>query len=286
MLTDQNTAAVHQLDRAFFFSFLIIPGTGEDDVHGDFRNDGTNAEEEGRVAGNDLCIGERADVADLELVFGDLAVVKHLLELHARRDARKITAFINRRKRIVVVREILGVCLGAGCMAELNVREFLRRLDHEVLMTEAVRENDLAAGVRHVCCGLVALFALGDVGLDDVVALRNAERRARALCRIDEVQVVGGVFVMQADKADLDVQPCFGLSLRFILRLGLSLRFCGRRLFLRLAGKQGRDHQQAKNDSKKSLHVSLRNLFCIAVFEHISVLQPSNLYKKNLPNIL
>ena len=40
------------------------------------------------------------------------------------------------------VLETLGVSLGAGSVAELNVRILLGSLDHEALMAEAVSEND------------------------------------------------------------------------------------------------------------------------------------------------
>ena len=47
----------------------------------------------------------------------------------------------------MVVAQTLGVCLGAGGVAELHVGEFLGGLDHVVLVTKGVGKDDVAAGV-------------------------------------------------------------------------------------------------------------------------------------------
>ena len=54
----------------------------------------------------------------------------------------------------MVVVKALGVRLGAGGVAELHIGEFLGSLDHVVLMTEGVGEDDVAAGVSQLSSGL------------------------------------------------------------------------------------------------------------------------------------
>ena len=90
--------------------------------------------------------------------------------------------------------------LGAGGVAELDIRVFLGSLDHVVFMTEAVGEYDVAAFVSQVCSCAVAGFRLADVGLQHIL---NAQLFAGFLRSVDEVQVVGRVFVMQEDEANL-----------------------------------------------------------------------------------
>ena len=53
---------------------------------------------------------------------------------------------------------------------------------------------------------VVALLAFGDVGLDEVIfILDQAQGLAGFLGGIDEVEVVGGVFIVQGDEAHLDL---------------------------------------------------------------------------------
>ena len=91
-------------------------------------------------------------------------------------------------------------------MAELDLRELLGGLDHVVLMAKGVGKDELAACVHELGRGVVALVALGNAGLDEEVGalLLDAQARARLLKRLNKVEVVGGVLVVQADKADLD----------------------------------------------------------------------------------
>ena len=222
MLADELATLVDQRLRAFLLGGLIVPGTREGNFHRGGRAHITCAEEEGGVAGNDLCVGERTDVADLRLIRGELAGLDHLVQLHTGCDACEEAAFIDVRKRIVVVCKALGVCERTGCMAELDFREFLSRLNEVGLMTEAVRKDDLAAFVDELSSRIVALLTFRDVGAQDVLILRQTHFSAGRLCSIDEVEVVGGVFIMQEDEANFEVCGVGGL------RCGLGRRLCGR----------------------------------------------------------
>ena len=205
MLAEQDAAVLDELVGSLVLEGLVIPAVGEGDVHGHGGADALGAEIEGGVAGLDFRIGIRADIAHLGLISGDLAGLDHLVELHTGSDAGEVTALIDGSKRVVIVVKALGVRLGAGGMAELHVGELLGSLDHEVLMTEAVGEDQAAATVREIRGGLIALLALGDVGAQLIL---HALRLAGSLGGVHKVLVVGGVFVMQEDEADLEF-GCF-----------------------------------------------------------------------------
>ena len=95
---------------------------------------------------------------------------------------------------------------GAGRVAELDIRELLGGLDHEILMAEAVGEHDAAAGVNQLGGGVVALLTLRNTGLDNVLVFAQAQIGARSLGGVDEVLVIRGVFVVQADEAHLEIR--------------------------------------------------------------------------------
>ena len=239
VLADELAAAGDELVGSFLLEGLIVPGAGEGDVHGHGRAHGLGAQIERGVAGDDFRIGKGADVAHLGLVRRELAGLDHLVELHTGSDAGEVAAFIDGGERIVVVAELLGVRLGAGGVAELHVLELLGGLDHEVLVAEAVGEDDVAAGVHELGRGVVALLALGDVGLNDVLILAQAGVLAGSLRGVDEVLVVGGVLVMQADKADLD-------ALGFVAVLSLAA-----------AGAQCEHHDEREQHRNELFHSQL-----------------------------
>ena len=106
----------------------------------------------------------------------------------------------------MVVVQTLGVGTGAGAVAELHIGAFLGGVDHVGLMAEAVGEDDVAAGIDQIHGGLIALLTLGNIGLDDVaLILDQTQVSAGFLGGVDEVEVVGGVLVMQGDEAHLDL---------------------------------------------------------------------------------
>ena len=102
----------------------------------------------------------------------------------------------------MVVSKILCVSLGAGCVAELDVGEFLSCLDDEVLMAEAVGEDDVAAAVNEVCRCFVARAVLGDVGLLDDLC---AGSLASCFSCVDEVEVIGRVLIVKEDETDREL---------------------------------------------------------------------------------
>ena len=103
------------------------------------------------------------------------------------------------------VRELLGVRHGAGGVAELYVRALLGSLQHEGLVAEAVGKDDGAAFVYQIQRGLIALVGLGDVALDNQLIFGQSQRFDGFINAVDEVQVVGGIFVVKKDDAQLDV---------------------------------------------------------------------------------
>ena len=233
MLADELAAALDQLLSAFLLGGGIVPGTGEGDFHGGGGAHGPDAQEEGGVTGDNLGVGEGADVTDLGFLSGELAGLDHLVQLQAGHHARQVTALIDSREGVVVVGQVLGVGLGAGGVAELHVGELLGGLDHVVLMAEAVGEDGDAAGAGHIGSGLVAAVVLVDAGLQNHL---DAQLLAGSLGGVDEVQVVGGLLVMQADEAYLDLL-CGLLG-------GLGA----------LAANDGKDHHQTHHDCQKAFH--------------------------------
>ena len=263
MLGEEDAAAVDELDGGFLLKVGAEPGVGEGHFHGGGGADAAGAEEEGGVAGLDLGVGVGADVADLGLVGGDLALLDHLVELHARGDAAEVAALKDGRERVVEVGQAGGVGLGAGGVAELDVGELLGGLDHEGLVAEGVGEDDGAAGVDELGGLVVALLTLGDVGLDDVL---DAAVFTGLLGGVHEVEVVGRGLVVQEDEADLDLLDLVAGEGADVegggvvvegeggLGRGLGLRFLA-------AGGEGEDHGQGEDQSDDLFHVCLLFMF-------------------------
>ena len=192
------------------------------------------AQEEGGVAGDDLGIGEGADVAHLGFLSGELTVFDHLVELHTGSDAGQVTAFVNGGKRIVEIGQAFGVGLGAGGVAELHVGEFLGRLDHIVFVAEGVGKHDVAPGVGQLFGGFLAVLVLVNVGFHEVL---DAQLLAGFLGGVQEVQVIGGVFVVQENEANLHLG-------------GVSLGGGA-------DGHQAHHHYHSQNQRKNLFHVCL-----------------------------
>ena len=237
VLADELAAAGDQLLSAFLLQSLVIPAAGEGHVHGDGGADRLGAQIEGSVTGNNLSVGESTDIAHLGLVLGELTSLDHLVELHTGSDTGQVTTLIDGSESIVIVSQILGVSAGTGGVAELNIRILLSSLDHVRLMTEAVGEDDGAAIVDQVASGLIALLTFGNIGLQDVVSIGQTQVLDGLFCAIDEVKVIGGVFIVQSDEADLNV---FGLGLG---------------IFLLAAGKEGQSHDQSQSQCQELFHL-------------------------------
>ena len=128
----------------------------------------------------------------------------------------------------MIVVKAFCMSLGSCGMAELNLRELLRSLDHEVLMTEGICENNAASCVNKIRSSIIAFLTLGNIRADQIL---DAQLLACLLCGIDEVEVIGGVLVVQGDEADLDVKGsrlflCALLRFLGCRSLGGSCRGC------------------------------------------------------------
>ena len=99
------------------------------------------------------------------------------------------------------VGQVFGVGHGAGGVAEFHVGQFLGGLQREAFMAKAVGENDVAAFVGQVQRRFVAVVGFGDIALDDDLLVAQAQQFLGFIHAVDEVQVVGGILVMQQDHA-------------------------------------------------------------------------------------
>ena len=257
VLGNQLGTAGDQLVGGFLLGGFIIPGTGEGDIHGDGGADGLGAQVEAGITGLNLGVGESADVAHLCFLSGEFTCFDHLVQLQTSNHTGQVTALVDGGEGIVVVAQALGVGLGAGGVAELDLGELLGSLDHIVLMAKGVGEDDVAARIRQFAGSVVALLTFGDVGAEDVLIFAQAQVGHGFLDAVHEVQVVGGVFVVQEDEAQLHVCNGSGnLSLR-----GSSLVICrgsssggSGSLGLAAAGSQAQDHNKNQCQRKNLFH--------------------------------
>ena len=242
MLGDQDAVAGDQLLSAFLLQSLIVPGTGEGHVHGDGGADGLSAQIEGRVTGNHLSVGEGTDIAHLGLISGDLTGLDHGVQLHTGSDTGQETTLIDGGESVVVVGDTCGVSQSTGGVAELDIGALLSGFQHVGLMAEGVGEDDVAAGIDQVQSGLFAFLTLGDVGLQDVVSLGQAQVGNGLHSTINKVLVIGGVFIMQADETDLDSG---GSVVALLIVSGGSVV---------TASNQGQSHDQSQDQCKELFH--------------------------------
>lgn len=147
----------------------------------------------------------RADITDLCFRIGDDTVVVGVIaveEFVTRDDTRKITAFVDGRKRIMEIGDIFGMSGGAGCMCKLNIGIFLGSLQDVGLVTEAVRKDEIATVVDKVNRSIVAFCRLGNIGPQNEF---DTEIVARLSCGVDKVLVICAVFAVQADETELEI---------------------------------------------------------------------------------
>ena len=144
----------------------------------------------------------------------------------------------------MVVGQTLGVSAGTGAVAELHLGVLLGDLDHVRLVTEAVGKDDVAAGVHQISGDLGALLVLAHVGLEDVVGIGEAQIGNGLLGGVDEVQVVGGVLIVQGDEAHLHSSG--------LLAVVGAVGVVG--LLLLTAGNQAQCHDQSDDQCKELFH--------------------------------
>ena len=123
--------------------------------------------------------------------------------------------------------------LSAGGVAELNILKFFSSLKNIRFVTEGIGKNNLASLVNKLCGSGVAGIVLSDVGLNENLIVGKIQLFLYAFKCLDEVVVIGGVFVVKADKTDFEI-----CSLSVILVVSGCLA---------AAGSEGRYH----NDCKK-----------------------------------
>jgi len=263
VLADKDAAVVDELVGGFLLESLVIPGAGEGHFHRDAGADAAGAEEEGGVAGLDFGIGERTDIAHLGFLGGDVAVFDHLVELETGSDTGEVAAFIDGGESVVEVAQTLGVGLDTGAGNKVHFGELLGSGKSEGLMAEAVGDDEIAAGVNQLGSGVIAGLGLGDVGLHHDLIVGETDLGASGFRSVDEVEVVGGVFIVQEDETDLDVLGSgsgFGLAGggRGLFRgsIGGRRSFGGRGGFgLSAAGAQADAQRQSEQQSNELFHV-------------------------------
>ena len=241
---------------------LIVPGAGVADLHGGGGADRAGAQVEGGHAGDNLGIGEGADIADDSLLGGDLAGGDHLIELEARSDAGQVAALIDGSEGIVEVFDVGDLAGGAGGVAELDLGVFLGGLLHKGLVAEGIGEDDLAALVLgQVNGGIVAGAVLADIGDDDDLIIGEAEVLLHLAQGLDEVIIVGGVLIVQADHADLEISGDLDGGGHSVAGqdIGRHTLYIGGRgggaAVILAAGGEGQNHHCSKKKCQNLFHV-------------------------------
>ena len=257
MLGDQLAAVLDQLVGAFLLGGLIVPGAGEGHVHGDGGADGLGTQIEAGVAGNDFGVGEGTHVAHLGFLSGEFALLDHLVQLQTGSHTGQIPALVDGGKGVVVVAQALGVGLGAGGVAELHIGELLGSLDDVILVAEGVGEDDVAAGIGQLAGSIIGFLTLRNVGAEQVLIFGQAQGGNGLLGAVHEVQVVGGVLIVQEDEAQLHVgdgggsfRACGGFG------TGSGSVGSGGSLGLTAAGHQTQHQNQNQSQRKNLFHVS------------------------------
>ena len=175
------------------------PGVGVHDLHGHLGVHALGAQIEGGEAGDHLSEGVGAHIAQLG--------VADLLGLHAGGDAGQVAGLKDLGEVVVVVGVLGAGGLVAGGVAELDLRVLLGQGDHELLVAEAVAEDDLAPGLDALLDGGGAGGVLAHVALDHQLAVRIQAAGLEGLLHAHHVVVVIAVVVLLADhdKAHLQV---------------------------------------------------------------------------------
>ena len=112
--------------------------------------------------------------------------------------------------------------IGTGRMAELHIGIFLGCLQHMGLMTETVGEHNLATLVCQVAGCLVAGVAFRDISLHQNLLVGQTQCGLHSLHGVDEVQVIGRIFIVQQNNADLEI----GRNLEILFQFNLGNQRC------------------------------------------------------------
>ena len=122
------------------------------------------------------------------------------VEFHTSGDTSQVTSLINRSESIVEVVKSFRMCFGSGCVTELYVRELSCGLNDVILMAEAVCKYEVAAGICQLAGSVICFLTLGNTGFKYIL---DSHFLTGFLCGVDEVQVVGGILVMQENETCL-----------------------------------------------------------------------------------
>ncbi|MPM21169.1 hypothetical protein SDC9_67612 [bioreactor metagenome] len=260
VLADDDAAAADQRVGGLALGLDVKPRVGEGHVHVGVGHDGADAQEEGGVAGNHLGKGIRADVADVRI--GDRAGVHQLLELHAGHDAGDIAGLIDVVKVVGKVGHASGSGVGAGGVGKVDVGIFRCGLHEIRLVAEGVCKDDVAALLRQVDRGVVALLVFGNGIFEDQVFTGNTQRFAGCLDALHVGEGVALVFVADQNRADLEIA---GGGVAAGSRTLGSARVAGSAGIA--AGGQAHHHDGRQQQCKKLLH----SVILLILFENQSV---------------
>ena len=270
VLADDDAAIGNELLGGLVLLAQIEPGAGVLDFHPSVLIDGLDAQIERGVAGDDLGIGERADIADLDLavlglVLGlDLAFLVELGDLHTGDNTGDIARLIDIGEGVGEVVQTRGLGGITGHGDKLDIGELAGGLLCIGLVAIGVGEDDAAARVGELLALIVADFLLGDrVGPHDVRAGGVDAQRGHGL--LQAVHVRGGItlrLIANQYDADLDVGVQAGLVT--VKRHGLdALRgdggvfgglFALSSAAVVAAGDERQNHDERKDRCKELFH--------------------------------
>ena len=200
MLADQYTTILDQFISAFLFCCLIIPRTCKGNFHSNGRAYRTRTQEERCITGNNFCVSISTNIPHLGLVFCNITICDHFIDLHTGCDTSQITSIIDRCKCIVIVVQILCMSLGTCCMAELDIRIFLGCFDHIIFMSKAVCKDKVTSCISKFTGCFVTFLTLRNICFSHALYTKFL---ACFLSRIHEVQIISRVLIMQENKACL-----------------------------------------------------------------------------------
>ena len=200
MLADQYTTILNQFISAFFFCCLIIPGTCKGNFHSNGRAYRTRTQEERCITGNNFCVSISTNITHLSLVFCNITICNHFIDLHTCCDTSQITSIIDRCECIVIIVQILCMSLSTCCMAELDIRIFLSCLNYIILMTKAVCKDKITSRISKFTSCFITFLAFRNICLSHAL---HTKLLTCLFCSIHKVQIISRVLIVQENKTCL-----------------------------------------------------------------------------------
>ena len=211
MLADQDTSVRDQCICTFFFEVKACPAVCVFNFHSYGWAFALSTKIERSISGNNLCIWECTNITHLAVIFCNCAVFDHLIQFETGNNTGYITSFINICKIVVHIGKSACCCLSSCCMAELYIRIFGSGLNHIILKTEAVGENDLAALFSQVNSSIVAalVFRYVEFGNNLVIS------QSKGLFHLFDTQhvsiAVTFLLIANVDDADFQISGINGI---------------------------------------------------------------------------